>query len=455
MSENFTSNWGRPIFCWRIGPLLSFLTQRMTDKPLSSTRLAKTLRGRMPEGLSKLSGQWRERLPSNAVSFKDIGIWSVLKQAIGKDLTRITIPIVYCEPLSFLQRLAEYLEYYALLSKASKCTDTLSRFEYITAFVMSTLSSNNKRMTKPFNPLLFETYELDRREQEGYRFVAEQVSHHPPVSAFHVEASNLEFSGTVSPRIRFWGVSVEIQTGGNFSLKLPQYNEIYTWDSVNCSIQNIIFGDLRLVLEGTIQINSLSGIQAKIKIGKDGSQLFEGYIYKSDEKVKAFYGDWAKFMATCSVTNFEKKYKKWFETMKALDVNADEDVNNLLIDGSTVLWQSNPRPANSEKMYNFTNFTFLLNDPAFKFNNLPKTDSRFRPDIRLLEENLLDEAAEEKNRLEVKQREARENEEKNSIERLPRWFVKTKTKQGKIWLFNRKYWEHKMEYSEDIFCLDQ
>ena len=37
--------------------------------------------------------------------------------------------------------------------------------------------------SKPFNPLLGETYELVLPGK--YKFLAEQVSHHPPVSAFH------------------------------------------------------------------------------------------------------------------------------------------------------------------------------------------------------------------------------------------------------------------------------
>ena len=38
--------------------------------------------------------------------------------------------------------------------------------------------------SKPFNPLLGETYELFLPGK--YKFIAEQVSHHPPVSAFQL-----------------------------------------------------------------------------------------------------------------------------------------------------------------------------------------------------------------------------------------------------------------------------
>ena len=40
---------------------------------------------------------------------------------------------------------------------------------------------NQKAVKKPFNPLLGETFELVGKD---YRFLAEQVSHHPPITAF-------------------------------------------------------------------------------------------------------------------------------------------------------------------------------------------------------------------------------------------------------------------------------
>ena len=38
----------------------------------------------------------------------------------------------------------------------------IKSFQYVTAFAMSMATSNWERVGKPFNPLLGETYELDR-----------------------------------------------------------------------------------------------------------------------------------------------------------------------------------------------------------------------------------------------------------------------------------------------------
>lgn len=46
------------------------------------------------------SGSHRDRLPSVAIPYGDASLWSVLKQVIGKELSKITMPIQFNEPLS-------------------------------------------------------------------------------------------------------------------------------------------------------------------------------------------------------------------------------------------------------------------------------------------------------------------------------------------------------------------
>ena len=44
-------------------------------------------------------------------------MWSILKESLGKDLTHITLPFFFNEPLSVLQKTMEDLEYATLLNK--------------------------------------------------------------------------------------------------------------------------------------------------------------------------------------------------------------------------------------------------------------------------------------------------------------------------------------------------
>lgn len=80
---------------------------------------------------------------------------------IGKDLTRVSLPVYFNEPLSMTQRVVESNEYCdILLEKASSEADSLVRLAYVTTFMMSRYCTAVDRLQKPFNPLLGETYEL-------------------------------------------------------------------------------------------------------------------------------------------------------------------------------------------------------------------------------------------------------------------------------------------------------
>ena len=60
------------------------------------------------------------------------------------------------------------------------------------------------------------------REDLGFRLISEQVSHHPPVSAFHAEGlkQDFVFHGSIYPKLKFWGKSVEAEPKGTITLEL-------------------------------------------------------------------------------------------------------------------------------------------------------------------------------------------------------------------------------------------
>ena len=45
----------------------------------------------------------------------NLNLWSYLKQCIGKELTKITMPVHWNEPLSLLQVLIQYLSHYFII----------------------------------------------------------------------------------------------------------------------------------------------------------------------------------------------------------------------------------------------------------------------------------------------------------------------------------------------------
>lgn len=117
---------------------------------------------------------------------------AILKSMIGKDMTKMTLPVSFNEPTSLLQRVAEDMEYTDLLDIAADRADSLERMIYVAAFAASEYASTIGRVAKPFNPLLGETYEYVRPDK-NYRFFVEQVSHHPPIGAAYAESPKWDY----------------------------------------------------------------------------------------------------------------------------------------------------------------------------------------------------------------------------------------------------------------------
>ena len=116
----------------------------------------------------------------------------ILKSMIGKDMTKMTLPVSFNEPTSLLQRVTEDMEYSDLLDTAADRPESTERLVYVAAFAASEYASTIGRIAKPFNPLLGETYEYVRPDK-GYRFFIEQVSHHPPIGAAWAEAPKWDY----------------------------------------------------------------------------------------------------------------------------------------------------------------------------------------------------------------------------------------------------------------------
>lgn len=120
-----------------------------------------------------------------------------------------------------------------------------------------------------------------------------------------------------------------------------------------------------------------------------------------------------------------------------------------------MVWQVAPRP---KVPFNLTQFALTLNGIDDKLKPwLAPTDTRLRPDQRDMENGNYDRAADEKHRVEVKQRQARKYREEHKINYVPNWFIKKKhpVTGDLYWEYNGKYWparkEHKLEGTGDIF----
>ncbi|XP_075883734.1 oxysterol-binding protein-related protein 3 isoform X2 [Nelusetta ayraudi] len=360
--------------------------------------------------------QRRSCLPSPSPNSSAVSLWNILRNNIGKDLSKVTMPVQLNEPLNTLQRLCEELEYSELLDRAADTHDPFERMVYIATFVVSGYASSYYRTGgKPFNPILGETYECDRPDK-GFRFVAEQVSHHPPVSACHAESKKFTFWQDVRCKNKFWGKSMEIVPVGTTHVNLPG-GDHYEWNKVTSCIHNILSGQRWIEHYGEISIrNSSSDVChckitfVKAKYWNSSVNEVEGTI--TDNKGKVIH----------------RLFGKWHE---AVFCGAPPS--------ATCIWRASAMPVDHEQYYGFTKFAIELNElePSVKLL-LPPTDTRLRVDQRLLEEGDLEAAEEQKQRIEQLQRDRRRVQEEGGLTHQPKFFRKSK---DDTWVSNNTYWE--------------
>ncbi|XP_067204687.1 oxysterol-binding protein 1 isoform X2 [Linepithema humile] len=373
-----------------------------------------------------------------------LNLWSIMKNCIGKDLSKIPMPVNFSEPLSMLQRLTEDYEYADILDRAAECTDSYEQMAYVAAFTISSYSTTATRTGKPFNPLLGETFECDRTDDLGWRAISEQVSHHPPMVAQHCEGKKWRCWQEFTMASKFRGKYLQVIPLGTAHLEFDSGLQHYTWRKVTTTVHNIIVGKLWVDQSGDMDIvNHKEGIKCHLKyipysyFSRDSQRKVKGVVMNSNKEVKwVVQGTWdAKI-----------------EIAPVISTSGTPD-NPVYKTGPYILaWKRRMPTEDCEKYYSFTELACQLNEPE---EGIAPTDSRLRPDQRLMESGRWDEANAEKLRLEEKQRavrRAREHDaEKATTQGLPYetyeplWFSKKQDPftDSRCYVFNNEYWDCK------------
>ncbi|XP_072859403.2 oxysterol-binding protein-related protein 3 isoform X2 [Pogona vitticeps] len=382
----------------------------------------------VPDGNMASHSKRRTCLPASCPNTSNISLWNILRNNIGKDLSKVAMPVELNEPLNTLQRLCEELEYSELLDKAAHTPDPFERMVYVAAFAVSAYASSYYRAgSKPFNPVLGETYECVR-EDKGFQFFSEQVSHHPPISACHAESDNFVFWQDIRWKNKFWGKSMEIVPVGTTHVILPVFRDHYEWNKVTSCIHNILSGQRWIEHYGEIIVKNLNDNSCyckltfvKTKYWNHNVNEIEGSVLDKNGKV------------------IHRLFGKWHESMYCGTPSS-----------ANCIWRANPMPKDYEQWYGFTQFALELNelDPLTR-PLLPSTDTRFRPDQRLLEEGNIEGAEAQKQRIEQLQRERRKVLEENNMEHQARFFRKS---EDDSWVSNGTYLE--LRRNPGFFKLD-
>ncbi|CAF4690525.1 unnamed protein product [Rotaria sp. Silwood1] len=388
----------------------------------------------------------RDRIPERPNY--SINLWSIMKNCVGKDLSKIPIPVNFSEPISMLQRITEELEYSYVLDTAAKITNNWEQLAYVAAFTISSYSTTSTRVNKPFNPLLGETYECDRTDDLGWKSIAEQVSHHPPALSTYAEGQGWTLYQEFTMTSKFRGQYLSITPLGYSHLIFKNTGNHFTWKKVTTLVNNIIVGKLWIDNVGEMDIiNHTTKDVCKLKyfpysyFSKDVPRKVTGVVTDATGQAQwVLTGTWTEKIEGGPVESTAGRHSH----------SHHMETRNMKL-----LWQRKMPPAYLEAMYNFTQLAIELNEDE---PGVAPTDSRRRPDQRLMEEGRWDEANQEKLRVEEKQRQARRTRESSGHNSYDaKWFKKQHDSltDSEMHIYTNQYWEckQKQDWSrcDDIF----
>ncbi|KAG9267837.1 oxysterol-binding protein-related protein 6-like [Astyanax mexicanus] len=387
-----------------------------TRKYRASLSKAHSKSRRVPQNTGR-----RTTLPAVCPDNSHVGLMAILYNNIGKDLSRVSMPAALNEPINLLQRLCEELEYSELL--ANRTDDPYQRMVYIAAFAISGYATAQYRnQYKPFNPVLGETYECVR-EDRGFRFISEQVCHHPPISACHATSDNFSFWQDQRWKNKFWGKSLEIMPAGMVNVTLSKYGDHYEWNKVVTCIHNVLSQQRYLEHYGEVVIRNLNSSVCTCKI-----TFVKSRYWGSDTNKNEVQGQ-----ALDQSGNVVHRFGGFWHEGIFCDT----------LPNPQCIWKPNPQPKDYILYYGFSSFAIELNEltPDLK-PLLPPTDSRLRPDQRMLENGQVEESDKKKDEVEEIQRERRKILAKRGEEHIPRFFRKSIDAAGReVWVTNGTYWK--------------
>ncbi|KAG0336622.1 hypothetical protein BG004_007959 [Podila humilis] len=227
-----------------------------------------------------------------------MGIISQLSK--GMDLHKVTLPTFVLEPRSMLERITDFMSHPELIAKANQIEDPVERFVAVTRYYLSGWHIKPKGVKKPYNPILGEHFRSQWKFSDGTEafYVAEQVSHHPPISAYFYASpeNNLSILGDLLPKSKFLGNSAATLMQGEIKVSFTNRpGEDYIITMPNVYARGILFGTMLMELGDVASVKcakldlictlefkvkgffsgSYNGITGKIKRISTGESLYE------------------------------------------------------------------------------------------------------------------------------------------------------------------------------------
>ena len=349
---------------------------------------------------------------------------NLIKEIVTNFTQKKALPVYFNEPLSMGQKQCEKFYYLDLLKKAANEEKKEMQLCFISAFIIGEIFLNLGRSLKPFNPIIGETYEYFNNNL-NLRYYSEQVSHKPPITAYVGETSDFILYGDTlgDTTFKIFKGGMELSFINKIHILFKKSGDHYTYIPPNAIAKGLMKPPLYVDYYGDVLIQNVNNPIYKCELkfieeswAPDSLGNFEGTVYNNDKIIYLLGGNWKN---NIYMTDPDGNNKKDLLIL-------DQKLNYL---------------NNTSECYYLPEFTCDLNNMTEELEKtLPSNDSRFKKDIRFLEEGNIDEAQKYKEKYEEKQRKELNNDEHKILFFKEEYNSET---EKKYYVPNDQYWEMK------------
>jgi hypothetical protein len=258
--------------------------------------------------------------PGDAVPASQKSTWAQFIKSIASvsgDLSSLTAPPFILSPVSLTEFPAYWCERPELFAAISEGTTAKDRAKRVLKWFISTLkgqyTSRNETMgseKKPLNPVLGELFYGHWPDKNGRgltTLIVEQVSHHPPITAYYIsnESRKISLQGHSAQKTSFSGGNIIVKQVGHATLTitLPDgQKETYLITLPRLAIEGLWYGSPYIELSDSSYIQSSSGWLSTIKYQGKGYFSGKSHTFKatltppigagSGTQASSFEGQW-------------------------------------------------------------------------------------------------------------------------------------------------------------------
>jgi hypothetical protein len=208
----------------------------------------------------------------------------------GVELYRISIPTFILHPVSLLER----------ISSTSVMNSCMNNWEGVSAEfrmlkIVGWLTAQFRNIpregidgSKPYNPIRGEIFNCswDYDDKSTTHFTGEQVSHHPPISAFYSYnvKKGIVFDGFMEPKTSFSIGSAATNCVGRYTVRGIRLGEVYNCVMASVTATGLLWGKKEIVVTGDLTVScQKTGLDAKVTFGSKNK--ISGVVTKEKEKL--------------------------------------------------------------------------------------------------------------------------------------------------------------------------